>query len=26
MDGGNTMESWELTYVDEEMGGWIIGG
>jgi hypothetical protein len=27
MDGGsNTMASWELTSVDGEMGGWMIGG
>jgi len=26
MDGGNTMESWELTSVDGEMDGWMIGG
>jgi len=26
MDGGNTMEIWELTSVVGEMGGWMIGG
>ncbi len=26
MDGGNSMESWELKSVDGEMGGWMIGG